>query len=66
MKDYGTEKNICSKCGKSFCGAPALSRMDNTTNICPDCGLREALDSIGYSAEEQEIIINVINQCKED
>ena len=31
-------KTICPKCGKEYTGAPALSRLDNTTLVCPDCG----------------------------
>ena len=41
---------------------PALSRTDNETLICPDCGIREALESIGISKEEQEKIINIIHR----
>ena len=28
---------------------PALSRQDNRTEICPDCGIREALGAAGIS-----------------
>ena len=41
---------------------PALSRTDNETLICPDCGIREALESIGISKEEQEKIISIIHR----
>ena len=34
----------CPKCGKYYIGYPALSRKDNKTNICPECGVAEALD----------------------
>ena len=37
-------KNICPVCGREYDGYPALSRKDNKTEICPDCGLREALE----------------------
>lgn len=43
---------------------PALSRKDNMTLICPDCGTREALTEIGVAAEEQEQIIEIIHKCK--
>ena len=39
----------CPRCGKDYTGAPALSRVDNSTQICPDCGTREALAAIGVS-----------------
>ena len=38
-------KQICPKCGKEYIGYPAISREDNKTPICPDCGVREALTS---------------------
>ena len=54
---------ICPKCGKEYTGYPALSRVDDTTYICPDCGVREALQSIGVAPEEQEKIIATIHSC---
>lgn len=33
----------CPKCGKEYIGYPALSREDNKTEICPLCGVLEAL-----------------------
>ena len=52
---------ICPKCGQSYKGRPALSREDNKTLICPDCGAREALESIGVGAAEQEEILAIIH-----
>lgn len=37
---------ICPKCRKLYTGYPALSREDNKTHICPDCGMKEAIESI--------------------
>ena len=33
----------CPKCGKKYSGYHALSREDNKTEICSDCGVAEAL-----------------------
>lgn len=33
----------CPKCDKNYCGYPALSREDNKTEICSECGTKEAL-----------------------
>ena len=33
----------CPKCKKEFTEYPALSREDNETEICPECGVKEAL-----------------------
>ena len=35
----------CPKCGKTYYDHPALSRIDNKTEICPSCGLREAMEA---------------------
>lgn len=40
------EKSICPICGKWYAEPPALSRVDNATEICPDCGMMEALAAI--------------------
>lgn len=37
---------ICPKCGRKFDRLLALSREDNKTMICDDCGVKEALDVI--------------------
>lgn len=42
---------------------PALSRTDGETLICPDCGTRQALESIGVSQEEQEKILETIHRA---
>jgi Zn ribbon nucleic-acid-binding protein len=35
----------CPKCGKRYAkGKGALSRRDNKTEICSDCGFREAIE----------------------
>lgn len=52
---------ICPLCGKPYSGVPALSRTDNKTYICSDCGTKQALASIGISEEEQEKILSIIH-----
>lgn len=37
---------ICPICRRVYTEPPALSRRDNTTDICPDCGMMEALAAI--------------------
>lgn len=54
-------KTICPKCGKEYTGSPALSRLDNTTLVCPECGTREALESIGLPEREIEDIVAVLH-----
>ena len=55
------EKRICPNCGNPYRGYPAISRVDNETQICPDCGTREALrDAFPYLSEKEiEEIIRI-------
>ena len=52
----------CPKCGKLFSERGAVSRVDDITIICPDCGTREALESIGVDETEQEKILDTIHR----
>ena len=62
MKDNVTSTAVCPLCGRIYHEHPALSRTDNKTLICPDCGTRQALESIGVAADEQEHIIETIHR----
>lgn len=58
--------SVCPRCGQAYREPSRLiSRLDNETLICPDCGTREALDSIGVKPEEQEQIIASIHRCRQ-
>lgn len=59
--DNATMLRACPRCGAQYGGYPALSRKCPNTQICPDCGTREALESIGVSTDEQEKILNIIH-----
>lgn len=39
-------------------------KTDGITLICPDCGTREALESIGVGTEEQEQILEAIHRSQ--
>ena len=54
--------DVCPKCGQPYKGRPALSRYDGKTLICPDCGVREALESIGVDVNEQEGVLAAIHR----
>ena len=43
MEYHGEIK--CPKCNKSIYGHTAISRVDNKTEICSDCGYSEAMDA---------------------
>ena len=62
MKDtMETRIKVCPRCNRPYFGPSALSRADNETQICPDCGTREALATIGIDPEEQEEILRVMH-----
>ena len=64
MKEEIITIRTCPRCGHNYTGHPALSRVDGETMICPDCGTREALESIGVSAEEQDEILCVMHKAE--
>lgn len=45
---------ICPKCGREFDRLLALSRRDNKTNICDECGTREALEDFKRYHQSKE------------
>ena len=63
MSKIDRTKRTCPLCGRSYIGAPAISRDDNATPICPECGTRQALAGIGVGAEEQEEILRIIRRA---
>lgn len=61
MKETMTRAGVCPRCGKVYTDRPAISRADNKTPLCPDCGTREALESIGIDTAEQDKILRAIH-----
>lgn len=62
MKKEISERRTCPLCNQEYTERPAISRVDGVTSICPDCGTRQALASIGVSVEEQEKILQAIHK----
>ena len=62
MKTEEIMNRTCPVCGREYLEVPALSRVDNVTLICPDCGVREALNSIGVAEAEQEEILGILHR----
>lgn len=57
----------CPFCGAEYYQPPALSRLDNMTEICTDCGLREGLTAAGLTDRViNEIIAEINNHGQED
>lgn len=61
MKRNTHRTSVCPRCGRTYTARPAAAR-DGSGPICPDCGTREALESIGVAADEQERIIATIHR----
>ena len=61
MKTKRRERT-CPLCGKKYTDAPALSREDNLTLICPDCGYRQAMQTINIHPVEQEEILRIMHR----
>ena len=57
-----TETKVCPLCGRTYTGHPALSRKDDNTPICPDCGTLEALEAAGIPKEKQEKVLEIIHE----
>ena len=47
-----TPTYICGRCGKNCEGFPAISRKDNKTAICPNCGKAEAFEAYAAHLEK--------------
>ena len=57
---------ICPNCNRKYSEYPALSRKDNYTEICPSCGILEALSDFGLTDEKaQEVIADITEVTKQ-
>ena len=62
MNTDKNEPKVCPLCGRTYTEVPALSRKDNATPICPDCGTLEALKAAGTPKEKQEKVLEIIHE----
>ncbi len=51
--------NKCPRCDKTYTGYPALSRRDNKTDICSNCGTEEALYDFRLSPAGRGIVLDL-------
>ena len=54
MKEVEFKK--CPRCFHIYTEPPAISRKDNKTEICSQCGMEEALEAIGIDLETSKLI----------
>ena len=65
--DNKTEKE-CPICHQIYTQYPALSRRDNKTYICPDCGVQEALEDYMNAEKKniQEATMIALSECEDN
>ena len=63
-EDVVKKLSICPKCGKEYGGHPAISRTDNKTKICSDCGTMEALEAADASQMTKDDVMEAIHNGK--
>ena len=52
MNDQNRQTQRCPICGNYYREPPAISRIDNRTEICGRCGVKQALDAAGLNTPE--------------
>lgn len=63
-KDDRQPTRVCPDCGSEYRARPATSRRDGQP-ICPECGIREALASIGVlNRATQDRILQTIRSTQ--
>lgn len=62
-KNEMKEERTCPLCGGVFRATPATSRKYPNLLICPDCGIKEALESLGISSDDQDKILKIIKNA---
>lgn len=64
---YGEDSCVrirtCPICKKEYKGRPALSRVDSKTEICPECGTRQALELVGKTTKEINEVVELIKKA---
>ena len=61
----GKQMRTCPKCTKTYTERPALSRVDSKTEICPTCGMLEAVRSIPKGAMSADQIAELEKTVRE-
>ena len=61
---YGVDEilPVCPICQNTYSAHPAVSRKDNKTLICPDCGLRQGMCEYGIPIDLQNTLLELIHE----
>lgn len=57
---------VCPICRLEYRAYPAVSRKGGTTEICPDCGTREALEDFGFDTNKIEEYMAEIHRLQRE
>ena len=64
---YGEDSCVrirtCPICKKEYKERPALSRVDSKTEICSECGTRQALELVGKTTKEINEVVELIKKA---
>ena len=55
------KSRVCPICNKTYFAYPAISRVDDKTEICPSCGTKEAMVAAVNSEDFQRQIKSFID-----
>lgn len=55
---------MCPRCGRKYTAAPALSREDGKTKICPVCGVGESLIPLELDEDQKTMILQEIENLE--
>lgn len=55
--------DTCPRCKQPITGYPALSRVDNATNICSECGTREAMWDFTHQGQHHHAVMPPVTEA---
>lgn len=54
MKETTRQIRRCPRCNREYVASPTISRQDNKTEICPNCGMIESLVTFSEHIEKEK------------
>lgn len=64
----GRRRISCPMCGETTKEDvfPSLSRVDNKTDICPQCGIQEAIICLRHRRDSKDVVIDSLKAAYYD
>ena len=57
---------VCPKCKMEYKKPPAISRLDNKTEICELCGIAEAFVIFNMATQRKKVELSIVKETKEE